>query len=131
MKYSKVSRCGVRALPLLAALCLAGCANVGGGVGFGIQLVPGLSLNLGYGAGGAVVGVGTGWGPVGAGVGINQSGQVIGGGGVGVGVSSGNVGAGVGVGQSAVLYDPKAPPQNAYAVPPPATVAQPGSVEAP
>lgn len=80
---------------------LAGCV----GVGIGIPIVPGVSLGVGYGAGGPSIGLGTGFGPVGAGVGINGSGQVIGS--AGLGVSAGPVG--VGVGKGVVLADPAVP----------------------
>jgi hypothetical protein len=115
---------------LAASLALGGCA-IRGGVGIGVPIVPGLALSLGYGPGGPVIGLATGWGPLGAGIGINQRGQVTGsaGVGVGVGVASGAAvgGVGVGVGKSVTLYEPTTPPQDAIVVgnPPPGTPGNP------
>lgn len=103
------SRLAPRLLALAAlAGALAGCGNLGAGVGFSIPVGP-VSIGVGGGTGGLSVGVGTGVGPVGVGVGMNQSGQVYGSTGVGasVPVGGGPVRAGVGVGTGTVLYDPK------------------------
>jgi hypothetical protein len=95
------------AAALLAGV-LAGCGNLGAGVGLSVPVGP-VSIGVGGGTGGLSVGVGTGVGPVGVGVGVNQSGQVYGSTGVGASVPIGNgpVRAGVGVGTGTVLYDPK------------------------
>ena len=101
-------RLASRLILLGASAMLAGCAV---GIGFGVPLVPGLSLNVGIGPGGPSLGLATGWGPLGAGVGVNPRGQVVGSAGVGVGAGP----VGVGVGRSVVLHDPQA--QNADAFP--------------
>ena len=73
----------------------------------GIPLVPGLSLGLGATKDGNFsVGLNTGFGPLGAGVAVNNGGQVSGSAGVGVGVGP----VATGVSKGAVLYDPKAVP---------------------
>ena len=106
-----------------ASAALAGCAV---GVGFGVPLVPGLSLNVGVGPGGPSLGLSTGWGPLGAGVNVNPRGQWVGSAGIGVGAGP----VGVGAGRSVVLHDPQ--PRMAYASPAPAYgIGQPGDPVAP
>jgi hypothetical protein len=109
---------------LAASAAMTGCAV---GVGFGIPLVPGLSLNVGVGPGGPSVGLSTGWGPLGAGVSLNPRGQLVGSAGIGVGAGP----VGVGVGRSVMLHDPQAP--LAYAMPavPAYGTGQPGNPVAP
>jgi hypothetical protein len=90
----------------------------------GIPLVPGLSLGLGATKDGNFsVGLNTGFGPLGAGVAMNNSGQVTGSAGAGVGLGP----VSTGVGKGAVLYDPKAAPAGIVAAAPVA----PGAVVAP
>ncbi|MGE8202398.1 MAG: hypothetical protein ACN6RL_16220, partial [Variovorax sp.] len=92
----------------LLLLLTGGCSHYH----IGIPLVPGLSLGLGATKDGNFsVGLNTGFGPLGAGVAVNNGGQVSGSAGVGVGV--GPVGAGVSKGT--VLYDPKAAPAGTVA----------------
>ncbi len=117
-------RLASRLLLLGASAALAGCAV---GVGFGIPLLPGLSLNVGVGSGGPSLGLSTGWGPLGAGVSVNPSGQFIGSAGVGVGAGP----VGVGVGGSVMLHDPQAPVAYALPAAPAYGAGQPGDVIAP
>ncbi|MGJ7568565.1 hypothetical protein ACSFBM_32250 [Variovorax sp. GB1R11] len=89
-----------------AGLCLlmaSGCSHYR----IGIPLAPGLSLGLGATKDGNFsVGLNTGFGPLGAGMAVNNGGQVSGTVGAGVGVGP----AATGIGKGAVLYDPKAAP---------------------
>lgn len=85
---------------VLLLLLLGGCSHYH----IGIPLVPGLSLGLGATKDGNFsVGLNTGFGPLGAGVAVNNGGQVSGSAGVGVGVGP----VATGVSKSTVLYDPK------------------------
>ncbi|MFH0134453.1 hypothetical protein ACGLHS_29870 [Variovorax sp. VaC1] len=97
-------RAATAAIPAaLVLLLMSGCSHYQ----IGIPLVPGLSLGLGATKDGSFsMGLNTGFGPLGAGVAVNNGGQVSGSAGVGVGV--GPVAAGVSKGT--VLYDPKAAP---------------------
>jgi len=97
-------RAATAAIPAaLLLLLMSGCSHYQ----IGIPLVPGLSLGLGATKDGSFsMGLNTGFGPLGAGVAVNNGGQVSGSAGVGVGV--GPVAAGVSKGT--VLYDPKAAP---------------------
>lgn len=88
---------------VLLLLMVGGCSHYH----VGIPLVPGLSLGLGATKDGNFsVGLNTGFGPLGAGVAVNNGGQVSGSAGVGVGVGP----IATGVSKGAVLYDPKAAP---------------------
>jgi hypothetical protein len=87
----------------LLLLMVGGCSHYH----VGIPLVPGLSLGLGATKDGNFsVGLNTGFGPLGAGVAVNNGGQVSGSAGVGVGVGP----VATGISKGAVLYDPKAAP---------------------
>ncbi len=84
---------------MLLLLLAGGCSHYH----VGIPLVPGLSLGLGATKDGNFsVGLNTGFGPLGAGVAVNNGGQVSGSAGVGVGVGP----VATGVSKSTVLYDP-------------------------
>jgi hypothetical protein len=86
---------------VLLLLLVSGCSHYH----IGIPLMPGLSLGLGATKDGNFsVGLNTGFGPLGAGVAVNNGGQVSGSAGVGVGVGP----VATGVSKSAMLYDPKA-----------------------
>jgi hypothetical protein len=86
---------------VLLLLLMSGCSHYH----IGIPLVPGLSLGLGATKDGNFsVGLNTGFGPLGAGVAVNNGGQVSGSAGVGVGVGP----VATGISKGAVLYDPKA-----------------------
>jgi hypothetical protein len=113
-----------RLIVLGASVVLAGCAV---GIGFGIPLAPGLSLNVGAGPGGPSLGLSTGWGPLGAGVSLNPHGQLVGSAGVGVGAGP----VGVGAGRSMMLFDPQAPRGNASPITPDHGTAQAGDPVAP
>jgi len=92
----------------LLLLLTGGCSHYH----IGIPLVPGLSLGLGATKDGNFsVGLNTGFGPLGAGVAVNNGGQVSGSAGVGVGVRP----VGAGVSKGTVLYDPKAAPAGTVA----------------
>ena len=85
----------------LLLLLMGGCSHYQ----IGIPLVPGLSLGLGATKDGNFsVGLNTGFGPLGAGVAVNNGGQVSGSTGIGVGVGP----VATGISKGAVLYDPKA-----------------------
>lgn len=100
----------------LLLLMASGCSHYR----IGIPLVPGLSLGLGAtNEGNFSVGLNTGFGPLGAGVAVNNGGQVSGSAGAGVGIGP----VSTGVGKGAVLYDPKAAPSGAVASATPAPVA--------
>ena len=92
--------------PALAAVALlTGCTH---GIGIGVPFGP-FSVGFGVSSGGGLTaGVATAYGPLGAGVSVNQSGQVIGSTGIGASVPLGGTAArvGVGVGTGTVLYDP-------------------------
>ena len=86
---------------VLLLLLMSGCSHYH----IGIPLVPGLSLGLGATKDGNFsVGLNTGFGPLGAGVAVNNGGQVSGSAGVGVGVGP----VATGISKGTVLYDPKA-----------------------
>lgn len=123
-QYAAPGRLASRLIVMGASAVLAGCAV---GVGFGIPLAPGVSLNVGVGSGGPSLGLSTGWGPLGAGISVNPRGQLVGSAGVGVGAGP----VGVGVGRSVVLHDPQA--SAAYALPaaPAYGIGQPGDPVAP
>ena len=96
----RIARTAAAVPAVVLLLLMSGCSHYH----IGIPLVPGLSLGLGATKDGNFsVGLNTGFGPLGAGVAVNNGGQVSGSAGVGVGV--GPVGAGVS--KSTVLYDPK------------------------